>query len=101
VRQIVEWWDFEVNNTTFFGLTDPELLEIYTSRAADLVTISAGRDGEGRGREGGRSVLIKAQHNVASNHVRYAPMKFPKILPEYVVLWQRPSTRRLVERGAL
>jgi hypothetical protein len=36
-----------------------------------------------------RSVLIKAQHNVASNHVRYAPMKFPKIMHEYVVLWQR------------
>jgi hypothetical protein len=31
-----------------------------------------------------RSVLIKAQHNVASNHVRYAPMKFPKILHEYM-----------------
>jgi hypothetical protein len=36
-----------------------------------------------------RSVLIKAQHNVASNHVRYAPMRFPKILHEYIVLWQR------------
>jgi len=38
-----------------------------------------------------RSVLIKAQHNVASNHVRYAPMKFPKIMHEYVVLWQKPA----------
>jgi hypothetical protein len=37
-----------------------------------------------------RSVLIKVQHNVASNHVRYAPMKFPKIMHEYVVLWQKP-----------
>jgi len=33
-----------------------------------------------------RSVLIKAQHNMASNSVRYAPMKFPKIEHEYVVL---------------
>jgi hypothetical protein len=36
------------------------------------------------------SVLIKAQHNMVSNSVRYAPMKFPKITHEYVVLWQRP-----------
>ena len=37
-----------------------------------------------------RSVLIKAQHNVASNSIRYATMKFPPILHEYVVLWQKP-----------
>jgi hypothetical protein len=48
-----------------------------------------------------RAVLIKAQHNMVSNSVRYAPMKFPKIMHEYVVLWQRPSTRSLAERGAL
>lgn len=36
-----------------------------------------------------RSVLIKAQHNMVSSQVRYAPMKFPKIMHEYVVLWQR------------
>jgi hypothetical protein len=35
-----------------------------------------------------RSILIKAQHNMVSNSVRYAPMKFPKIMHEYVVLWQ-------------
>jgi hypothetical protein len=27
---------------------------------------------------------------LASNQVCYAPMKFPKIMHEYVVLWQRP-----------
>jgi hypothetical protein len=48
-----------------------------------------------------RAVLIKAQHNMVSNSVHYAPMKFPKIMYEYVVLWQRPSTRSLAERGAL
>jgi hypothetical protein len=37
-----------------------------------------------------RAVLIKAQHNMVSNQVCYAPMKFPKIMHEYVVLWQRP-----------
>ncbi len=39
---------------------------------------------------GGHYGLIKAQHNVASNHVHYAPLKFPKIMHEYVVLWQKP-----------
>ena len=39
-----------------------------------------------------RSVLIKAQHNMVSNQVRYAPMNFPKITHEYVVIWQRPPT---------
>jgi hypothetical protein len=39
-----------------------------------------------------RSVLIKVQHNMKSNQVRYAPMTFPKIEHEYVVLWQRPAT---------
>lgn len=37
-----------------------------------------------------RSVIIKAQHNMVSNSICYAPMKFPKIMHEYVVLWQRP-----------
>jgi hypothetical protein len=36
-------------------------------------------------------VLIKAQHNMVSNQVLYAPMRFPKIMHEYVVLWQRPT----------
>jgi hypothetical protein len=36
-----------------------------------------------------RAVLIKAQHNMVTNHVRYASMQFPKIMHEYVVLWQR------------
>ena len=40
-------------------------------------------------REELRAVLIKAQHNMVSNQVRYAPMNFPKIMHEYVVLWQR------------
>ena len=44
-----------------------------------------------------RSVLIKAQHNVASNHVRYAPMKFPKIMHEYVVLLAEASHHRKSE----
>jgi hypothetical protein len=47
------------------------------------------------------AVLIKVQHNMVSNHVSYAPMKFPKIMHEYVIIWQRPSTRSLAERGAL
>ena len=52
-------------------------------------------------REELRAVLIKAQHNMVSNHVNYAPMKFPKIMHEYVIIWQRPSTRSLAGRGAL
>jgi hypothetical protein len=36
-----------------------------------------------------RAVLIKGQHHVGSDGVKYWPMRFPKIMHEYVVLWER------------
>ena len=37
-------------------------------------------------------MLIKQQHNVVSNRMDY-PLRLPRIMHEYVVLWQR---RRVV-----
>jgi len=39
-----------------------------------------------------QAVLIKQQHNVVSNRMDY-PLRLPRIMHEYVVLWQR---RRVV-----
>ena len=42
------------------------------------------------------AVLIKEQHNVASNCTGY-PLRLPRIMHEYVVLWKsvaRPQLRR-------
>lgn len=37
------------------------------------------------------TVLIKAQHNCVSNHRNYSNIKMPRILHEYIVLWQKPE----------
>ena len=36
-----------------------------------------------------RAVLIKAQHNVGSNAIRYGHLQLPRIMHEYVILWER------------
>lgn len=38
------------------------------------------------------AVLIKQQHNTMSDARSYAAMKLPRILHEYVLLWQKPKT---------
>ena len=38
-----------------------------------------------------QAVLIKQQHNVASNGKEY-PLRLPHIMHEYIVLWQRRRT---------
>lgn len=43
-----------------------------------------------------RTVLIKGQHQVRSDEVKYRPMRFPKIMHEYVILWERVNARILV-----
>jgi hypothetical protein len=37
------------------------------------------------------AVLIKQQHNVASDGKDY-PLRLPRIIHEYVILWQRRCT---------
>lgn len=37
------------------------------------------------------SVVIKAQHNCVSDKRQYANMKHPRIMHEYIVLWQKPK----------
>jgi hypothetical protein len=50
-------------------------------------------------REELRSVLIKEQHNVASNGKDY-PLRLPLIMHEYVILWvRREVTRATVSQG--
>lgn len=56
---------------------------VYSSYQADLITRMPKTEL--------RAVLIKQQHNVASGSRDY-PMKLPRIMHEYVVLWQRPGT---------
>ncbi|MGP1715763.1 MAG: hypothetical protein ACTS9Y_01165 [Methylophilus sp.] len=38
------------------------------------------------------SVIIKAQHNCVSDSRQYANMKHPRIMHEYIVLWQKPRS---------
>jgi hypothetical protein len=38
-----------------------------------------------------QAVLIKQQHNVTSNGKDY-PLRLPRIMHEYVILWQRRRT---------
>jgi hypothetical protein len=38
-----------------------------------------------------QAVLIKEQHNVASNGTDY-PLRQPRIMHEYVIIWQRRHT---------
>lgn len=42
------------------------------------------------------SVIIKAQHNCWSDNRRYAGMKLPRIMHEYIVLWQKPNVVRSI-----
>jgi len=39
------------------------------------------------------AVLIKEQHNVATNGREY-PLRLPRIIHEYVVLWEKRRTNR-------
>ncbi|MGO9061254.1 MAG: hypothetical protein ACLQU2_28320 [Candidatus Binataceae bacterium] len=43
-------------------------------------------------------MLIKEQHNVASNSTGY-PLKLPLIMHEYVVLWQKRRSAAVVLAG--
>lgn len=52
----------------------------YSSYQADAITRMPKRELQ--------AVLIKQQHNVASNGRDY-PLRLPRIMHEYVVLWQR------------
>ncbi len=45
-----------------------------------------------------QAVLIKEQHNVASNSTGY-PLKLPLIMHEYVVLWQKRRSAAVVLAG--
>lgn len=38
------------------------------------------------------SVIIKAQHNCVSDKKHYPNMKHPRIMHEYIVLWQKPKS---------
>jgi hypothetical protein len=37
-------------------------------------------------------VLIKAQHNTVSDSRSYGRMKLPRILHEYIILWEKPRS---------
>ena len=63
---------------------------VYSSYQADLIVRMPKKEL--------RQVLIKQQHNVASN-VRVYPLRLPRIMHEYVVLWQR-QRRAVVARPA-
>jgi len=60
----------------------------YSSYQADLITRLPKKE----------LVLIKQQHNVASNGRAY-PLKLPRIMHEYVVLWQRRRSVAVVAPG--
>jgi hypothetical protein len=42
-----------------------------------------------------KAVLIKAQHNVQSNAKNYGQIGLPRIMHEYILLWQRPESQCL------
>ncbi len=44
------------------------------------------------------AVLIKEQHNVASNGREY-PLRLPRIMHEYVVLWEKRRTTAVAAPG--
>jgi len=56
---------------------------VYSSYQADLIARMP--------RKELLTVLIKEQHNVASNGKDY-PVRLPRIMHEYVILWQRRPT---------
>ena len=43
-------------------------------------------------------MLIKQQHNVASNGTDY-PLRLPRIMHEYVVLWQKRRSAAVAAPG--
>lgn len=47
------------------------------------------------------AVIIKAQHNVLSNHKNYGRMKLPMIMHEYLILWQKKHKPLLVLLGTI
>src|SRR5690349_1775204 len=53
----------------------------YSSYQADLIVRMPKKELQ--------AVLIKQQHNVISNGKDY-PLRLPRIMHEYIVLWQRP-----------
>ena len=56
---------------------------VYSSYQADLITRMPKQEL--------RAVLIKQQHHVASNSRDY-PLRLPRYVHEYVVLWQKRRT---------
>ena len=59
----------------------------YSSYPADLIVR--------RPKKELQAVLIKQQHKVASNAKNY-PLRLPRIMHEYVILWQRRRTVTIV-----
>jgi hypothetical protein len=60
---------------------------VYSSYQADIITWMPKSELQ--------AVLIKQQHNMASNGRDY-PLRLPRIMHEYVVLWQRRRTVSVV-----
>jgi hypothetical protein len=65
---------------------------VYSSYQADLVTRMPKKELA--------AVLIKQQHNVASNGTDY-PLRLPRIMHEYVVLWQRRRIATVAAPGKI
>ena len=63
---------------------------VYSSYQADLVTRMPKKELA--------AVLIKEQHNVASKSTDY-PLRLPRIMHEYVVLWQKQRTVTVAAAG--
>ena len=47
-----------------------------------------------------QAVLIKQQHNVASNGIDY-PLRLPRIMHDYVVLWQKRRSAAVSAAGKI
>jgi hypothetical protein len=62
----------------------------YSSYQADLITRMPKKELQ--------AVLIKQQHNVGSNGREY-PLRLPRIMHEYVILWQKRRTLIVTTRG--
>ncbi len=48
-----------------------------------------------------KSVIIKGQHNVQSNNTNYSGMNMPRIMHEYVLLWEKPTHTQVSLIGTL
>lgn len=62
--------------------------EVYSSYQADVIARMPKKELA--------AVLIKQQHNVASKSTDY-PLRLPRIMHEYVVLWQKRHSSRSAE----